>query len=187
LLFKAGRWLLPTVVVALLAAGLAGCSNDKKDVTPCPAAKVLSEPSELTRFREGPGQDPTDVLFQARMLQVGGQCSYDPDGGDIDIELQVVMEVERGPASTSGKIDYSYFVAVAEWTPDSGSEPVVRSRKAFKVDTEIPDGRRGLHYQDVLDITIPRPDNRSVKNYELYLGFELTKDELSYNKKKLGY
>lgn len=186
-LVEANRWLYRAAMVAVVAAGLAGCSSDNKTVTPCPAAKVLSEPSELTRFRDGPGRDPTDVLFKAHMLQVDGQCSYKPGGGDINIELNVVMEVERGPALTGGKVDFGYFVAVTEWTADSGSEPTVRNRKGFKVETQIPEGRRGVRYRDVLDITIPRSGNKDVRNYELFLGFELTKDELSYNKKKLGY
>lgn len=180
--------LLRCVAIAAVAVIVAGCSNDdNEDEAPCPAAKVLGEPSELTRFREGPGRDPTDILFEARMMRVVGECAYDPDGGEIEVDLEVVMEVIRGAALTDGKVSYRYFVAVSEWTPEAGLEPVVHSRKAFQVDTGIPAGRRGLRYQDVLEITIPRPDDRNVQNYVLYLGFELTKEELSYNKDKFGY
>ena len=121
------------------------------------------------------------------MMRVIGECAYDLDGGEIEVDLNVVMEVVRGAALADGKVSYRYFVAVAEWTPDGGLEPVVHSREAFKVDTEIPSGRRGLRYQDLLEITIPRPDDRNVRNYMLYIGFELTKDELSHNRDKFGY
>lgn len=182
------RWLLRWAAVTAVAVVVAGCSSDEgDDGVPCPAAKVLGEPSELTRFRDGPGRDPTDVLFEARMMRVVGECAYDLDGGEIEVELEVVMEVVRGAALAESKVSYRYFVAVAEWTPDSGSEPVVHSREAFQVDTSIPSGRRGLRYQDLLEITIPRPDDRNVRNYVLYLGFELTKDELSHNRDKFGY
>lgn len=185
---EALKWLVRCAAIAVVAVMLAGCSgDDEKDEVPCPAAKVLGEPSELTRFREGPGRDPTDVLFEARMMRVVGECAYDQSGGDIEVDLDVAMEVVRGAALTDGKVSYRYFVAVAEWTPDSGLEPVVHSREAFQVDTGIPAGRRGLRYQDALEITIPRPDDRNVRNYVLYLGFELTEDELSYNKEKFGY
>ncbi len=181
------RWLLRWAVVVAAATVLAGCSGDDEDDAPCPAAKVLGEPSELTRFRDGPGRDPTDVLFEARMMRVIGDCAYDSDGGEIEVELEVVMEVVRGPALTDGKVNYRYFVAVAEWPPQGGEEPAIHSREAFPVETRVPSGRRGLRYQDLLEITIPRPDDRNVQNYVLYLGFELTKEELFHNRDKFGY
>lgn len=182
--FVSMRW------AAVVAAGvlLAACSSDEEDAgAPCPAAKVLGEPSELTRFRDGPGRDPTDILFEARIVRVAGECAYDQDGGEIEVELNVAMEVTRGAASTDGKVSYRYFVAVSEWTPDGGTEPAVHSREAFEVEARIPSGRRGLRYQDLLEVAIPRPDGRKVQNYVLYLGFELTRDELAHNRKKLGY
>ncbi|MBE9558396.1 MAG: hypothetical protein IMF08_16180 [Proteobacteria bacterium] len=181
------RWLVRWAVVACAAAFLAGCSGDEdEDTSPCPAAKVLGEPSELTKFRDGPGLDPTDILFKARMMRVVGECSYDLDGGEIEIELEVVMEAVRGAALVDGKVAFGYFVAVAEWVPGGGSEPVVHSREAFQVQTRIPSGRRGLRYTDMLEITIPRPDDRNVQNYVLYLGFELTKEELFHNRERFG-
>jgi hypothetical protein len=187
-LSEAIRWLLRWAAIAAVAVLIVGCSNDEDaDEAPCPVAKVLGEPSELTRFRDGPGRDPTDVLFEARMMRVIGECTYDPDGGEIEIDLEVVMEVVRGPALADGKVQYRYFVAVAEWVPGGGLEPVVHSREAFAVQARIPSGRRGLRYQDMLEITIPRPDDRNVQNYVLYLGFELTRDELSRNRDRFGY
>lgn len=167
---------------------LAACANDEdEDNAPCPAAKVMGEPSELTRYRGGAGHDPTDVLFEARMMRVLGECGYDLDGGEIEVELEVTMDILRGPALVDGKVSYRYFVAVAEWVSDGGLEPVVRSRESFPVETVIPGGRRGLTYQDSLEITIPRPDDRDVRNYVIYLGFELTRDELMHNRERFGY
>lgn len=188
LLAEARRYLLRWAGIAAATVLVAGCaSNDPKDEAPCPAAKVLGEPSELTRFRDGPGRDPTDIRFEARMMRVTGECSYDPDGGEINVDLTVSMEATRGAASGDGAVNYRYFVAIAEWVPNGGSEPIVLSREAFNVEAKIPPGRRGLRYQDVLEIMIPRPDDRNVRNYVLYLGFELTKDELSHNKDRFGY
>lgn len=178
------RWGFLAVAMAVLAA----CANDEEqDTVPCPAAKVLAQPSELTRFRDGSGRDPIDVRFEARMMRVIGECGYDTDGGDIDVELDITMDVLRGPALSDGKIAYRYFVAVAEWVSADATEPVIRSRQSFPVETMIPAGRRGLSYNDVLEITIPRPDDRDVRNYVIYLGFELTEDELRHNRDKFGY
>lgn len=174
------------LVFALIV--LSACANKDEDPgVPCPAAKVMAQPSELTRYREGPGRDPIDVLFNARMMQVGGECSYDADGGEIDVELDVTMDVLRGPALNGGTVTYRYFVAVAEWVSKDATEPAVLSRESFPVEVQIPAGRRGLSYRDGLEIKIPRPDNRDVRNYVIYLGFELTRDELRHNREKFGY
>lgn len=187
-LSEALRYLLRWTAITAIAIIFTGCAiNDGKDEAPCPAAKVLGEPSELTRFRDGPGRDPTDIVFEARMMRVTGECTYDLDGGEINVDLTVSMEVTRGAASGDGAVNYHYFVAVAEWIPNGGPEPVVLSREAFNVEAGIPPGRRGMRYQDILEIKIPRPDNRNVRNYILYLGFVLTKDELSHNKDRFGY
>lgn len=176
------------VAAGVLAALVAGCGgDDAKDLAPCPSARVMGEPSELTRFGEGPGRDPTDILFEAAFIRVVGECSYDDDGGEIDIELNVVIDVLRGQANRDGEVSFRYFVAVAERGEDIGPQPAVHGRKAFAVQASFPETRRNIRYADLLEITIPRPDARSVRGYVLYLGFELTPEELAYNKRKLGF
>lgn len=180
-------------MVRLVAAGflvvlVAGCSgDDDKDLVPCPSARVMGEPSELTRFREGPGRDPTDILFEAAFMRVVGECSYDADGGEIEIELNVVIDILRGQANRKGEASFSYFVAVTERGEEIGPQPAVHGRKAFTVQASFAETRRNIRYTDVLEITIPRPDARSARSYVLYLGFELTPEELAYNQRKLGF
>ncbi len=174
------------VLMGLGLAVLAGCAATEGDLAPCPAARVLAEPSELTRFRAGPGRDPTDQLFTAAFLRVTGECNYDGDGGDIDVTLEVTMEILRGPASPDGKAAFGYFVAVAERSPEGG-EPAVLNRQSFQVAVDMPPARRGARYQDVLTVTIPRPDGRDVRAFVLYLGFELSREELNYNLRNRGY
>ncbi len=176
------------LAAGLAAASVAGCGGDD-DQAPCPAARVMGEPSEVTRFRDGPGRDPTDILFEASFTQVVGECSYDAGGGDIDVELTVVIDILRGQANREGKVDLRYFLAVTEYGAggeEAAPKPVVHGRKAFPVRAEFPETRRNIRFTDVLEITIPRPDARSARAYVLYLGFELTPEELAYNKRKLG-
>lgn len=178
------RWAILLVAITVLSA----CANEEEDPgVPCPAAKVMAQPSELTRYREGAGRDPIDVRFEARMMRVFGECSYDADGGEIDVDLEVTMHVLRGPALAGGEVSYRYFVAVAEWVSEDATEPAILSRESFPVEANIPAGRRGLSYTDQLEITIPRPDDRDVRNYVIYIGFELTRDELKHNRERFGY
>ncbi len=163
---------------------VASCGEKDEDLAPCPQARVLSEPAELTRFRDGPGRDLTDVSFKAYIVRVVGECAYDDDeGGEIDVELTVAIDVLRGPANARDLAVFSYFVAVSEYVEGGGSTPAVLGREAFTVEVPFAEGRKGLRYTDVLDIKIPRPDNRDVRNYVLFLGIELTPEEMAYNKR----
>ena len=162
---------------------VASCGNDDEDNAPCPQARVLSEPAELTRFADGAGRDLTDIAFKAYIVRVLGECDYDEDGGEVDAELTVIIDVLRGPANPQGVVAFSYFVAVSEYTEGGGATPAVLGREAFTVKAAFEEGKKGLRYKDVLDIKIPRPDDRDVRNYVLFLGIALTPEEMAYNKK----
>lgn len=181
------RSLVPVLAAFAMVVSLAACSGKEDQGAPCPQARVLGEPSEMTRYRDGPGRDPTDVLFVARMMKVVGECDYPTKGGPIDVDLEVTMDVLRGPAMTDEAAGFRYFVALTEWTEDATGEPVIHSREAFPVETRIPAGHRGLTYRDVLRIKVPRTDARDVRRYVIYLGFELTMEELSRNRERFGY
>lgn len=174
--------LLASMAACLLS--VAACSTDEADLAPCPPARVLGEPSELTRFREGPGRDPVDVVFEARFQRVGGECSYREGGGDIDVELTVELDVMQGPAAGGRPAAFSYFVAISERAPEAGGEPRILARQSFPVEAAFAQGRKGLRYTDELAVTVPRATDRPVGDYVIYLGFELTDAELAYNRRK---
>ena len=57
------------IAAAVLAAGaLSGCGVlSKKEATACPQYVVASDAASVTRFREGPGRDLTDVVNQGEI------------------------------------------------------------------------------------------------------------------------
>lgn len=177
-----GRTIWRVAAVGLMLF-VAACGDKEEDMAPCPQARVLSEPAEITRFAEGPGRDLTDVSFTAYIVRVAGECGYKEDGGEIDSVLTVTIDVVRGPANKQGSAAFSYFIAVSEYLEGGGATPVVLARQAFAVEAPFADAKKGLRYKDVLDITIPRPDDRDVRNYVMFLGFVLTPEEMAYNKK----
>lgn len=174
---------MPRLAV-LLGLLIAGCTSGDKDLAPCPSARVLADPSELTRFGDGSGRDPTDIVFEASFLRVAGECRYDKDGGEIAVELAVVLDMRKGPANADNKARFGYFIALTQVVP--GTEPVVLKREAVPVEIDFAPGRVGLIRTDKLELVIPRADAQDVRNYRLFLGFELTPDELAFNRRKFG-
>ncbi len=172
-----GRFALVAALVLIAA-----CAKDNKDLAPCPEAKVLMEPSSLTRFAPGPGRDPTDILFEASFRRVAGDCGYRAKGGKISIDLTVVIDIERGAGNRDAAAAFRYFVAVAHAAPEKGADPLVIDRRSFPVSVDFTGGLTMLRFTDTLDLAIPRPDDRDVRKYVLLLGMELSEEELRYNK-----
>lgn len=174
------------LVAAVLGLLVAGCASGGGNQTPCPSARVLADPSELTRFGDGAGRDPTDIAFEASFLRVTGKCRYDKDGGEIEVDLVVTLEARQGAADAGNEARFGYFVALAYEDSAAGSEPVILKREAVPVDVIFKPGRLGLVHTDNLELAIPRENAQDVRNYRLYLGFELTPEELAFNRRKFG-
>src|SRR5437868_1073060 len=64
-----------SIAVAMLA--LAGCGSSEKEqqaASYCPQPLTVQDALRITRFKDGPGRDPRDVMFEAQLLNAGTQC-----------------------------------------------------------------------------------------------------------------
>lgn len=161
--------------IALIAAG---CGLFGKTVTqqPCPRAGVIPEAATLTKFRPGPGRDLTDVLFAARLTNVQTTCKYDSKGVKVDMRLALV--VERGPADRSRKAEFEYFVAIAD------PSDAILAKERFAMKAEFPGGQRRVGLSDEVELRIPLQAGRSAADDEIVVGFQLTKDEIEFNRRR---
>src|SRR5262245_38439597 len=98
-----------SAAVALLAVlgGVAACSSKEKPVAECPAGVIPADAASVTRFRDGPGRDLTDVVAEAAIVNILIQCKYDPKG--VTVDLQVAIAGSRGPADRSRAAAFDYF------------------------------------------------------------------------------
>ena len=170
-------------IASALAASLvlSGCSGLTQAVTkvkppPCPPIYILSDASHITKFRPGKGRDLTDVEMEAEVIAFKGTCSYDDKGATV--EIQVSFDVKRGPAGSSGKSELRYFVAIPKFFP----APEAKAEFTFPV--AFPDGvnQARVNDEDVV-MRIPVGDKDIINNYEIYLGFQTTPEELEMNRR----
>lgn len=170
------RSLLRPVAAALLPLALASCSVfGKKEIPPCPPIYLLSDASKLTKFRPGSGRDLTDVEYEAEIVGYTGGCQYDEKGAIVD--LQVSFALKRGPADTDHKADFSYFVAIPHFypSPDAKAE--------FATSVTFPEGTNYVRYTDEeVVMRVPVKDKDIIQKYEIYLGFQETREELDRNR-----
>ncbi|MGE5505955.1 MAG: hypothetical protein ACM31L_16155 [Actinomycetota bacterium] len=170
---------LARTLAVLLAApvALSACAMfDKKEPPPCPPVYILSDAATVTKFRDGPGRDLTDVDVEAEVVGYKGDCSYDEKGAKVN--LQVTIEAKRGPANSKGKSKLSYFVAIPHFYPSPQAKAV------FPVEVEFPDGTNQVRYTDeAVSMRIPVKTKDLIDKFEIYLGFQTSQEELDMNRK----
>jgi len=168
------------LAAAALSLALAGCSMfGSKGAPPCPEVAVLADASKFTQFRPGPGRDITDIVLQGEMTGFHGSCTYDRDTAKLTLTLQVQMVFSRGPAAQGRDVDTSYFVAVPSFYPKPDAKKVMDVKFTFK---EGADHIRITDYE--VDVILPVKDFlKDLPKMNVYLGFQLDKDELDYNRK----
>ncbi|MGQ0662022.1 MAG: hypothetical protein ACT4P2_00245, partial [Pseudomonadota bacterium] len=162
------------LAVLATAAGLAGCGG--RPPPPCPSASILAEAATVTRFRDGPGRDLTDVINEGELFDILALCSYGRRG--IDVDLQVGVVATRGPADRARAAQFEYFVAILD------PERQVVARQRFDVRFEFPDNRARLVRIEELEPQIPLADAALGPRYEILVGFQLTRDELAWNRSR---
>jgi hypothetical protein len=173
-IFRRVSRIAPVVVLGLLVAG---CGLFDKDIVyRCPEVFILEDAKDLTKFKPGSGRDITDILFEAEIVNFTGGCEYDK--GEAEIELLVQIRVERGPANRNRGISFEYFVAIPKFQSQPEGKRVLPVKGAFE------DNKTRLIYQDELTMTIPVKAPTDGAGIEIVLGFQLTPDQLKFNRSR---
>jgi hypothetical protein len=172
--FQARALALILPVTVLLA--VAGCSN--KPVPPCPNVRVDSSTGSLTRFKDGPGRDVTDVQYQAEIVGYKGQCVHHEDS--VDVVVDVDFRLTGGPAAQGGYADIYYFIAIPQFFPQPAG------KRVFGVDTKVPQkaGEQIRFTESGVRITIPLKKDQPAASFDIYTGFQLEPAQLDYNRSR---
>jgi hypothetical protein len=150
---------------------LAACAGEA-ETRPCPQAVVLTDASRQVKF-SGPGRDLTDVLFEASIQAGRLVCEYDDNVLDVDLQVEVVAQ--RGPANNDRLANINYFVAVAQ-------NETVLARESFDIAIPFPGNRTRVSGLEEIGQVITLRANETGGNYRIYVGLELSPEELEYNR-----
>lgn len=172
------RYIRAGALALVAATALSGCSTFEKKgkPPPCPPIYILSDAAKVTKYRAGQGRDLTDVEIEAEITAFKGHCVYGKAG--VEVEIQVSFEVKRGPANPEGKSELTYFVAIPKYYPAPEAKAI------FTVPIEFPKGMdmARANDEDVV-MKIPVGAGDIVNEYEIYLGFQASPEELDINRR----
>ena len=162
---------------------LVACSQaDEAVIAPkCPNIVIVKDTSELTSFRSGPGRDLTDVALDARIDRFDGECETDLErdrSGTVNVDLQLIFEAVRGPANDTKVGSFSYFVAIANRNGD------ILAKKVFETEFEFEGNRTRVGGVEELTQEIPLRAGELGEDFDIFIGFQLSPEQLKYNRAK---
>jgi len=181
-------WRIVAGAAALL--GVAACSDMRQSLfgndlppPPCPEVAIVPDAEYVTRFAPGQGRDLIDVTAEARMLDIVGACEHtfakDAGSGTLSVELQVQLQARRGPADRARRAELEYFVTLL----DQRTRDILQ-KSTFRVAVEFPGNQTVVQVQDSpVGLTVPLVNNRRGPDYEILVGFQLSPEELEFNRK----
>lgn len=152
-------------------------NDDRPNVGPCPLMGVLYDTARIVKFNQPNAPRYANIEFTGEMQGVHGLCRY-VDDDPIRMNMEIEMAFGRGPAATSDRQTYRYWVAVTR----RGRAPI--EKVYFDVDVRFPRGESVVTHRERIDeIVIPRANPEiSGENFEILVGFELTPEQLQFNR-----
>jgi len=179
---KASHMRIIALSTALL--GLAACQSgssirdafdSRQNAGTCPPAGAMYQSARIVEF-DGDEKTFPNVRYTGEIVDVRLYCRYagtDP----VRAEVEIDFALGKGPASSENRHDYGYWVAV---TRRSGK---VLNKEYFTVRADFSDGPVTGQTEVLQRIVIPRNDESvSAANFEVLIGFDLTEDQLTYNR-----
>ncbi len=174
---RIARLLCFVLAAPLVLSGCDSMSRLKGKVAPpCPPVYIMSDAAKITKYRSGGGRDLTDVEMEGEVVAFKGGCVYDDKGGEVS--LQLGFELRRGPAAKGRTLDVTYFVAVPKFYPAPEAKGV------FTFPVTFPDTADRIRVTDEeVTMRLPVRTKELIDNYEIYIGFQLSSEELEANRR----
>lgn len=145
----------------------------------CPQVAVVEDLKHLSQFETPANPSPETNISSISMTGMESSCHMTEKTVAVDIGLR--FDAELGPKAThwnaeSRSFAYPYFVAV---TTPSGE---ILSKEVFAATIRFDANETAITQEESMRQIIPLRDDMDTSGYEIMIGFQLTDDELNYNR-----
>jgi hypothetical protein len=161
----------------MAALGLASCStfDDRPNVGPCPVVGSLYDAQRLVEVTGTERHE--NVGFTGAIESVKGYCRY-VGKNPITMEVDITFAFGRGPLAKGDTRTYTY------WTAVTRRDSSVLAKLDNTVKVTFPKGVDEVRRRVTVNgIVIPRAtETISGVNFEVLVGFDLTDEQLAFNR-----
>ncbi|MBC8268325.1 MAG: hypothetical protein H8E36_06225 [Rhodospirillaceae bacterium] len=182
---KAAKLTRPVWLAVLLLLSACTGMPGVADPPPCPLVSTLGDAEIITRYMDGPGRDLIDLDFTGRISKLSGKCFFeiDEDTGEglVRVEVNTEFKLERGAGNKTREASFDYFVSLLD---DQGN---VLDKLSFPFTAKYWKNRTTVTEKDAaVELSIPLTGGLTGQDFSIYVGFQLSREELDFNRGKIG-
>jgi hypothetical protein len=192
---KTKNLLLLSAVIALSGCGtmsktasylnpFSGSSSDEapalvaSSAQECPRVAVVEDLNNSTKFQDG-NNTPSYIMASAQLSSIKSQCALHEN--NVILDMDIMLRGQLGPRgrvlpTDIANITFPYFVAIT--TPQGE----IIAKELFNVSVPFEPQINTTEVEDKLRQVIPLTGDFAAKQFEVLVGFQLTPDELKYNR-----
>jgi len=147
-----------------------------RNAGPCPFVKSLYDATRYVEFKEA-REASANVAWSGEIQGISAGCAY-KDDQPIQVRMEVLFEVGKGPQATGRQKTFKYWVAVTDRNKS------VLAKETFELPVTFPEGEDRLYVtENINNITIPRAAvTTSGSNFEILVGFDVTPQMAAFNR-----
>ena len=143
----------------------------------CPTVQVVEELGTAHKFFDISDPKDYNLIAQTRIAKVESNCNY--SGKSTEANIRLSFEGQRGPQAQDNQFTYPFFVAV---TAPNGK---ILAKEVFDTQLQFNGVNSATAYEDVRQI-IPIANQNDGPDYKILIGFQLTQDQLQYNRELIA-
>jgi hypothetical protein len=147
-----------------------------RNAGPCPFVKSLYDAARYVEFKDN-REASANVGWSGEIQGISAGCQY-KDDKPIEVTMQVLFELGKGPQATGRQKTYHYWVAVTD------RNKAVIAKQNFDLPITFPEGQDRVYITETLNqIVIPRASiATSGSNFEILVGFDVTPEMAAFNR-----
>lgn len=157
------------------ADGIVMASNEG-----CPQVAVVDDLKMLSQFETPAAPTPETNISSVNITGMKSSCTVGANN-TVAVNIGLRFDGELGPKasawnSESHNFAYPYFVAVTTPTGE------ILSKEVFAATLRYDKGEMAISQEESMRQVIPLKDVADASGYEILIGFQLTNEELAYNR-----
>jgi opacity protein-like surface antigen len=147
-----------------------------RNAGPCPFVKTLYDASRYVEFKDD-REASANVGYSGEIQSIQAGCQY-KDNEPINVVMDILFELGKGPQATSSSKTFHYWIAVTDRNRE------VIAKQNFDLPVTFPAGKDRVYMTDSIgSIVIPRgSQTTSGANFEILVGFDVTPKMAEFNR-----
>ena len=147
-----------------------------RNAGPCPFVKSLYDAARYVEFKDN-REASANVGWSGEIQGISAGCQY-KDDKPIEVTMQVLFELGKGPQATGREKTYRYWIAVTD------RNKAILAKRHFDLPVKFPEGQDRVYItENINQIVIPRASiATSGSNFEVLVGFDVTPQMAAFNR-----